>query len=119
MKFQRQRGRKRDSMTRAARRRSFIGRRQYRSLEWLEGRFLLTASVWTDQADYAFDSTALIGGSGFAAGEPVNLQVVNANGTSGSNGYPQNQPWQVQADGTGSLNATWLVDEPDAVGASF
>lgn len=89
------------------------------SLESLEQRMLLTATIVTDQTDYAFGTTALISGSGFAAEEEVQLQVTHADGTAGSNADPQNQPWQVQADAEGSLNTSWFVNDPDAVGATY
>src|SRR5262245_30192713 len=67
------------------------------SVEWMEDR-VVPATVGTDLPDYEFGSTALITGSGFAANEPVTLQVLHATGTAGSNDDPQNQPWQVTAD---------------------
>src|SRR6185295_949283 len=60
-----------------------------------------------------------IGGSGFAADERIELQVVHTPGTDGSNADPQNEPWQVYADGAGNFCATWLVNDPDAIGASY
>src|SRR5437867_3948508 len=40
-----------------------------------------TATVTTDQSDYAPGSTAQINGSGFTPGEVVQLQVLHADGT--------------------------------------
>src|SRR3954469_19787664 len=47
------------------------------TLEALEDRTLLSASVWTDKLDYSPGQTALINGSGFQANETVDLKVVN------------------------------------------
>ncbi len=96
-------------------------------MEALEPRQLISATVITDQLDYAFGSTAQITGNGFAQGETVQLQVRHAPGTAGSNDDPQNQAWQVVDGGAGDLDGiadgniqtTWVVDDPDAVGASY
>ena len=87
-------------------------------LEGLEPRLLL-ASLATDQGDYAFGQTALISGKGFAHGETVQLQVTHAPGSAGSNADAQNQPWVVQADKSGKINASWVVNDPDANGAKY
>src|SRR5947209_9788304 len=85
----------------------------------LERRDVPSASIWTDQADYAFGATAAISGSGFAAGESVRLQVVHAPGTDGSNDDPQNQAWTVTADAAGDVSSFWVVDDPDAPGSTY
>jgi VCBS repeat-containing protein len=86
--------------------------------ESLETRRLF-AVVATDKADYAFGETANITGGGFAPGETVELRVVHAEGTEGSNDDAQNQAWQVQVDVAGDLATAWLVNDPDAVGATY
>ena len=96
-------------------------------MEALEPRQLLSATVSTDQLDYAFGSTAQITGQGFAPGETVQLQVRHAPGTPGSNDNPQNQAWLVVDGGAGdrdgiadgNIQTTWVVDDPDAVGATY
>jgi hypothetical protein len=95
-------------------------------VETLETRRLF-ASVVTDTDDYAFGATAQITGSGFQAGETVQFQVTHAEGTQGSNEHTQNEAWLVtdggvgDLDGTadGNIQTTWLVDDPDAVGATY
>src|SRR5205823_5861950 len=73
-------------------------------LEQLEARTLLSASVWVDKPDYVPGSTAIINGSGFQAGEVVQLQVVR---TDGQPDYPGgNLPWQVK-DGDTSFTTAY------------
>jgi uncharacterized repeat protein (TIGR01451 family) len=120
------------AMRRAKRHRSKeqpVGRTPF--LETLESRQLLSvagpASVWTNMQDYAPGASARIGGSGFAPGETVQLQVRHAEGTRGSNADPQNQPWLVTDGGEGDLDGLvngciqtlWLVNDPDAAGATY
>jgi VCBS repeat-containing protein len=87
-------------------------------LECLENRRLF-AVVAADKADYLFGETANFTGAGFAPGETVELRVVHAEGTAGSNDDPQNQAWQVQADAAGGFAATWVVNDPDAIDATY
>lgn len=89
-----------------------------RWVEELEDRRLL-AAVITDRADYFFGETAQINGTGFGPGETVQLQVLHEEGSAGSNAHAQNQAWQVRADTAGNLSAEWLVEDPDAIGASY
>src|SRR4051812_32704641 len=56
--------------------------------EELEQRRMM-AMVATDKPDYFFGETAQIEGSEFAPNETVQLQVVHADGTPGSNADPQ------------------------------
>src|SRR5262245_49161405 len=78
-------------------------------VEQLEARTLLSASVWVDKPDYVPGSTAMINGSGFQAGEVVQLQVVR---TDGQPDYPSgNLPWQVK-DG----DASFITPYKDASG---
>src|SRR6266536_1090689 len=73
-------------------------------LEQLEARTLLSASVWVDKPDYGPGSTAIINGSGFQAGEVVQLQVVR---TDGQPDYPGGDlPWQVK-DGDTSFTTPY------------
>jgi hypothetical protein len=94
-----------------------IGRAAFACFEQLECRQLLS-TVTTDKPDYAFGETALITGTEFAPSEQVQLVVQNAPG-SGSNTDPQNQPFVVQADDLGSIATNWVVDDPDAIGATY
>src|SRR3982750_2800881 len=87
-------------------------------LHSLEARVLFS-SVFTDQNDYVFGSTALIYGTGFAPNESVQLQVMHVDGTPGSNADAQNKPWTVQSDAAGGIAARWVVNDPDARGASY
>jgi hypothetical protein len=87
------------------------------ALESFEARMLLSA-VMTDKQDYAFGETAVITGSGFAAGELVQLQVQNAPGY-GTNDDAQNQPWTVNADDAGNVASMWVVDDPAAENALY
>src|SRR5205823_6138427 len=78
-------------------------------VEQLEARTLLSASVWVDKPDYVPGSTAIINGSGFQAGEVVQLQVVR---TDGQPDYPSgNLPWQVKEG-----DATFTTSYMDAAG---
>src|SRR6266542_1910259 len=95
-----------------------INKAVQRWFETLEVRRLM-ALVMTDKPDYHFGETANISGAEFAPNEPVQLQVVHADGTVGSNTDPQNAPWLVETDAAGNLTATWVVDDPDAMGATY
>src|SRR5207245_1157117 len=86
--------------------------------ESLEERRMMT-SVVTDQADYHFGETATIYGTDFVPNEPVQLQVTHVEGTPGSNTDPQNAPFAAQADEQGNFTTTWIVNDPDAIGASY
>ena len=87
-------------------------------IETLERRWML-AGISTDLTDYTFGHIAQITGIEFAPDELVQLQVLHAPGTDGSNSDPQNQAWTVQADASGNLTSTWVVDDPDAIGATY
>src|SRR5438105_4013607 len=78
---------------------------------------LISADVTTDQTDYAPGTTAVISGSGFAAGEPVFLQVLHADGTPGDG--EDHEPWSVQADESGSFLTSWHVCEDDCVDSTL
>ena len=94
-------------------------------LEALEDRLLLAANIWTDHLDYAPGATAQITGSGFAAGEPVQLQVLHTDQV--PNTGSGHTPWIVTDGGSGdldgrmdgSLQTTWYVNPDDSLGASF
>jgi hypothetical protein len=104
-------------------------------LETLEPRLLLSATVWTDQADYQPGDTAYISGSGFALGETVELQVLHIDGT--PNTGAGHDPWYVtdgvrgdfnndgimdgDLDGIadGNIQTTWYVNPDDSVGSTF
>lgn len=73
------------------------------------------ASVMTDRSDYAAGATAVIFGSGFAAGETISLHVLHADDTPATGA--EHQPWTVKADTLGNYVTTWYVCEDDCVGS--
>ncbi|HEY1871382.1 MAG TPA: hypothetical protein VGG71_10000, partial [Chitinophagaceae bacterium] len=82
--------------------------------------FSQTATISTDQADYAPGSTAIISGSGFQAGETVTLQVLHYPTGGDDLTSPSHQPWTVTADASGNVSATWLVPgDQDELGATL
>jgi hypothetical protein len=94
-------------------------------LDALEDRTLLSATLWTDQGDYAPGSTAVIDGSGFSLGETVRLQVDRLI-PPGTPGLPGTEPWSVTDGGQGDLDGakdgnirtSWYVD-PVYLGATL
>jgi hypothetical protein len=89
-----------------------------RWFESLEERRMM-ALVTTDHMDYHYGETALVSGADFAPNEPVQLQVTHVEGTPGSNEDPQNQAFEVQTDQDGKFTTTWVVNDPDALGATY
>src|SRR5262249_21027226 len=81
-------------------------------VELLETRRLLSAIVTTDKQAYAPTDTVHITGSGFAAGETVDLQVVNE--TTGVS-YA---PWTATDDASGDFASTWTAPS-DSPGDMF
>ncbi|HEU4791233.1 MAG TPA: MBG domain-containing protein, partial [Flavobacterium sp.] len=80
------------------------------------------ATVITDKDDYAPGSTAIINGSGFQAGEVVELHVEHADGDPLGTDPGFHEPWFVTADSAGSFNSSWYVPtvvEGDAYGATL
>ncbi len=75
------------------------------------------AQVWTSRPDYAPGEIVPIHGSGFAAGESVDLQVVHADGVPNSDA--SHTPWTVAADASGAISSDWTVDTVDAVGSTL
>src|SRR5437879_2305559 len=67
------------------------------------------ATVTTDKADYSPGSTAYITGSGFLAGETVELQVLHTTTPNDDATSPAHQPWQVTAGAQGNFTSTWYV----------
>ncbi len=63
--------------------------------------FSQTATLTSDQADYAPGTTATFTGSGFQAGEIITMLVLHYDGT--SDGGAEHQPWEVIADADGNL----------------
>src|SRR6185437_10078974 len=82
--------------------------------------FSQTATIATDQSDYAPGSTAIITGTGFQPGETVTLQVLH-DPTGGDDATsPAHQPWTVVADANGNVNSFWLVPgDEDELGATL
>ena len=78
--------------------------------------FARIATVSSDKGDYQPGDTAVITGFGFAPNEPVQLQVVHANGQTDGNGH---QPFYATADTGGAIVTTWFVDPDDSVGSRF
>lgn len=70
----------------------------------------------TDQSDYPAGATAQISGSGFAAGESVQLRVLRIDVP--ENLGAEHDPWTVTADDVGSFQTVWEVT-PDEVGATL
>jgi len=74
--------------------------------------------VTTDQADYPPGATANISGSGFQAGESVQLLVLHAGGTSDNDTSPAHQPWTVPSDANGAFITSWTIPaDEDELGA--
>src|SRR5947207_3510418 len=67
------------------------------------------ATVTTDQADYPPGSTVYITGSGFAAGETVQCQVLHSPTGGDDATSPAHQPWTTTADDAGNISTTWGV----------
>ncbi|MFL5340441.1 MAG: beta strand repeat-containing protein, partial [Gemmataceae bacterium] len=84
-------------------------------VDLLETRLVPSATILTNQLDYAPGSTAIITGSGFQPGESVHLEVLRSDGT--VEGTPDN-PWTITDGGQGDLDGvangqfttTWYVD---------
>ncbi len=72
-------------------------------------------TLTSDSVDYQPGSTATLTGSGFQAFEPVQLQVLHADGTPDTGA--EHQPWIVTADADGNFTTTWHVCEDDCVGS--
>src|SRR5438093_11502846 len=64
-------------------------------------------AIWTDQADYAAGSTAVIAGSGFVSAESIVVQVLHADGTPDTG--EDHQPWTAMADADGHFKTEWRV----------
>src|SRR5262245_55921627 len=92
-------------------------------IEVLERRELPSATIVTDKLDYPPGDIATLQGSGFQAGETVQVQVVQLSGLCPGEIYT---PWLVTDGGTGDLDGlqdghittTWLVPS-DALGAAL
>ncbi|HEU5053181.1 MAG TPA: SprB repeat-containing protein, partial [Hanamia sp.] len=82
--------------------------------------FSQSATISTDQPDYAPGSTVIISGTGFQPGETVTLQVLH-DPTGGDDATsPAHQPWTVVADASGNISSTWLVPgDEDELGATL
>jgi hypothetical protein len=90
------------------------------SMESLEQRCLLSATLSTDKASYAAGETALISGSGFQAGETIQLQVQQQGGSnSGTGQTPATVVDAGQSDAQGNFTAQWYVNPDTAAGSSF
>ena len=87
-------------------------------------RILPAAEITTDKLDYPPYSEVIITGSGFAAGEEVQLQLetLDADGVTWSV-LPDDpvwpNPWTVTADAGGGIVDMWLVYTEDFLGVSF
>lgn len=75
------------------------------------------ARVSTDRTAYAPEEVAVIGGSGFRAGEAVQLRVSHPD----SQGSPTvaHGPWAATADGSGAIRSQWLVCDEAAPGTTL
>ncbi|MFV8380024.1 hypothetical protein ACNQGA_14755, partial [Flavobacterium sp. LB3R33] len=80
------------------------------------------ATVSTDLLDYPPGATAIITGSGFLAGEYVELHVHHSDGDPLGTDPQHHLPWFVTADANGDFTTSWYVptvEEGDALGATF
>ncbi|MFV8367918.1 HYR domain-containing protein, partial [Flavobacterium sp. XS1P27] len=80
------------------------------------------ATVSTDLLDYPPGATAIITGSGFLAGEDVELHVHHSDGDPLGTDPQHHLPWFVTADANGDFTTSWYVptvEEGDALGATF
>ncbi|HEY6193143.1 MAG TPA: Ig-like domain repeat protein, partial [Bacteroidota bacterium] len=76
------------------------------------------ATLTSNKSDYAPGDTAALTGSGFSAGESVQLLVGHADGTFDNDTSTAHQPWQVTSDENGSFETTWIVPpDQDEAGA--
>src|SRR5438094_3551006 len=73
------------------------------------------ATISTDQKDYWLGSTAIITGSGFSAGENIQVQVSHDDGRVDTNA--DHDPWLVTADGKGAFTTSWCVCDTDNEGS--
>ena len=77
-----------------------------------------TATITTDKPDYMPGETVFIAGSGFASGETVTLQVLHYEVNGDNDTSSAHQPWDVEADASGNVSATWVVPlDQDEFGA--
>ena len=75
--------------------------------------------IATDKQDYALGETVSIEGWDWTPGETVRLQVLHTD-EQGDNELPSHQPWEVIADSTGYITATWdIAPDGDEGGASL
>jgi carbonic anhydrase len=70
------------------------------------------ASIWTDREDYPPYSVVVISGSGFTAGETVDMVVEQI-----SPAQATYAPWSTVADDQGNISTTWFVFSDELVGA--
>jgi hypothetical protein len=81
--------------------------------------FSQTATIATDQLDYAPGYTVVITGTGFQPSEIVTIQVVHYDGN-GDNTSPAHQPDTTLANADGNVNKIWLVPpDQDESGATL
>ncbi|MGZ3991275.1 MAG: beta strand repeat-containing protein, partial [Flavisolibacter sp.] len=79
-----------------------------------------TATIQTDKLDYPPGSTVIITGTGFQAGEQVQLQVLHLDTNGDNDTSSAHQPWMVTADASGNVSATWIVPlDQDELGATL
>src|SRR6187397_1251473 len=67
------------------------------------------ATLTTDQEDYPPGGIVTLTGSGFQAGETVQLQVLHHDENGDNDESAAHQPWIVTAAGDGSFVTTWNV----------
>src|SRR5437667_7523302 len=73
-----------------------------------------SATLTTDQEDYPPYSYVYFTGTGFQAGETVNMIVAETDPIQQSF-----QPWDVVADANGNFQTSWYIFSPEFRGASF
>jgi hypothetical protein len=93
-------------------------------VEQLEDRLAPSATLTTNQQDYAPGSTAYFKAEGFLPGETLQFQVLHIDGT--ANTGADNQPWLVTDGGVGdldgmvngSVSTSWFVGS-DNIGSTL
>jgi len=79
-----------------------------------------TATIKTDQPDYAPGSTVIITGTGWQPGETVTLQVVHHLENGDNDMSTAHQPFTTIADANGNVSSTWYVPfDEDELGATL
>jgi uncharacterized repeat protein (TIGR01451 family) len=79
-------------------------------------KFGRVANANADKNDYQPGETAVIALEGFNPNEAVTIQITHVNGRNDGAGH---DPFTLNADQNGRVNATWYVDPDDSLGQIF